>query len=40
MKFSNKLVVVVVVAMTDDGYNHTSYIAAVVLEKDTTYIYI
>jgi hypothetical protein len=26
--------------MKDDGYIHTSYIAAVVLEKDTTYIYV
>jgi hypothetical protein len=41
MKFSNKFVVVVVaVEMKDDVHIHTSYVAAVAVERDTTYIYI
>jgi ribosome-binding factor A len=38
MQFSNKFVVVV--EMNDDEYIHSSYVAAVAVEKDTTSIYI
>jgi hypothetical protein len=39
MKFSNKFVVVAV-ETKDDVHTHTSYVAAVAVEKDTTYVYI